>query len=122
MTLPSREETIDTMVRDFCAVGPRPKSEVRRRINELVDAALSQSAARIGKLEKEREYYDAEVLKLQEIITEEDTDREKAESEIQSLRDHLNAALAYLVSPQSFDADALRSNWAAALLSERTTK
>jgi hypothetical protein len=38
-------EMIDTMVRDFCAVGPRPKSEVRRRLIGLYDAGSSQVAA-----------------------------------------------------------------------------
>jgi hypothetical protein len=45
-------EMIDTMVRDFCAVGPRPKSEVRRRLIGLYDAGSSQVAALQAELAK----------------------------------------------------------------------
>jgi len=41
---------LDTMVRDFCAVGPRPKSEVRRRITEFANSQTSALQERYDKL------------------------------------------------------------------------
>jgi hypothetical protein len=37
------EELLDAMVRDFCAVGPKPKSEVRRRIVQYAASHFSRS-------------------------------------------------------------------------------
>lgn len=33
---------LDTMVRDFCAVGPKSKSEIRRRITDYAEAVAQQ--------------------------------------------------------------------------------
>ena len=37
------QEKIETMVRDFCTISFNIKSEVRKRLNELVDEAYSQA-------------------------------------------------------------------------------
>ncbi len=33
----NKEDNVDTMVRDFCSVFPRSKSEVRRRLVALIE-------------------------------------------------------------------------------------
>ena len=34
-TMPELEQVMDTLIRDFTAIGPRPKSEARRRFAEF---------------------------------------------------------------------------------------
>jgi len=39
-------ENIDEMVRDFCSVAPKSKSEVRQRISDLIHQAIAEERAR----------------------------------------------------------------------------
>jgi len=50
-------EKIEEMVRDFCSVAPKSKSEVRRRISESIAQAIAEDRVRVvefikGKSEK----------------------------------------------------------------------
>ena len=41
-------ENIDEMVRDFCSVAPKSKSEVRQRISDLITQALAEDRERLN--------------------------------------------------------------------------
>jgi len=48
-------EKIDEMVRDFCSVAPKSKSEVRQRISESIHQALAEERERVrGEIEKKK--------------------------------------------------------------------
>jgi len=40
-------ENIEEMVRDFCSVAPKSKSEVRRRISESIAQAIAEERERV---------------------------------------------------------------------------
>ena len=46
-------ENIEEMVRDFCSVAPKSKSEVRQRISESIAQALAEERERVGSLIQE---------------------------------------------------------------------
>jgi len=43
-------ENIEEMVRDFCSVAPKSKSEVRQRISESIHQALAEERERVREL------------------------------------------------------------------------
>lgn len=45
-----QEESIDTMLRDFCSVVPKSKSEVRRRIENLLSLQARELQEKIEKI------------------------------------------------------------------------
>jgi len=47
-------EKIDEMVRDFCSVAPKSKSEVRQRISESIHQAIAEERERVVELIKSR--------------------------------------------------------------------
>jgi len=44
-----QEQKIDEMVRDFCSVVPRSKSEVRRRISTSITRAIEENETELGR-------------------------------------------------------------------------